>query len=75
MLLSVRASDTKALTEFCLATASVKFFFLFRDFFCSLLLNVVRAADENPDTASTVASGGLEIIPNPDSGCCQCCGR
>ena len=41
--------------------------FMFRDFFSSLLLNVVRAADENRDTAATVASGGLAMIPNPDS--------
>ena len=36
---------------------------MFRD----LLLNVVRAAYENPDTAATVASGGLAMIQNPDS--------
>ena len=35
--------------------------------FSSCLLNAVRTADENPDTAATVASGGLATIPNPDS--------
>ena len=53
------------LADRVLATASVQIFSYFVTFLSILLLNAVRPANENPERAATLASGGLAIMPKP----------